>query len=54
MSDFSTWYDGLAKPRWTPTPSVIGTIWTVVYPLIAVAAVATVVKVRAASCRDSS
>jgi benzodiazapine receptor len=45
MSDFSTWYDALSKPKWTPEPSVIGTIWSIVYPLIAVAAVATVVKV---------
>jgi tryptophan-rich sensory protein len=45
VSDFSTWYDSLSKPSWTPAPSVIGTIWTIVYPLIAVATVATVVKV---------
>lgn len=45
MSDFSTWYDALSKPKWTPAPSVIGTIWTIVYPLIAVATVATVIKV---------
>ncbi len=45
MTDFSTWYDGLAKPKWTPAPSVIGTIWTIVYPLIAIAAVASVVRV---------
>jgi translocator protein len=45
VSDFTTWYDALAKPRWTPPPSVIGTIWTIVYPLIAIATVATVVKV---------
>ena len=45
MSDFSTWYDALAKPKWTPAPSVIGTIWTIIYPLIAVATVATIVKV---------
>jgi tryptophan-rich sensory protein len=45
MTDFSTWYDKLAKPSWTPAPSVIGTIWTIVYPLIAIAAIATVVKV---------
>jgi tryptophan-rich sensory protein len=44
MADFSAWYDRLAKPSWTPQPSVIGTIWTVVYPLIALAAVATVIK----------
>jgi benzodiazapine receptor len=45
VTDFSTWYDGLAKPKWTPAPSVIGTIWTIVYPLILIAAVASVVKV---------
>jgi len=45
MSDFSTWYDALAKPKWTPAPSVIGTIWTIIYPLIAIAAIATAVKV---------
>jgi tryptophan-rich sensory protein len=28
------WYDSLAKPSWTPPGSVIGTIWTVIYPLI--------------------
>ena len=31
------WYDGLAKPSWTPPGSVIGAIWTVLYVLIAVA-----------------
>ncbi len=45
MTDFSTWYDALAKPRWTPAPSVIGTIWTIIYPLIAIATVGTVIKV---------
>jgi benzodiazapine receptor len=45
VSDFSTWYDALSKPRWTPSPSAIGTIWTIIYPLIAVATVATVIKV---------
>ena len=29
-----TWYDSLAKPSWTPAPSVIGTIWTILYPII--------------------
>jgi benzodiazapine receptor len=29
-----TWYDSLAKPSWTPAPSVIGTIWTIIYPII--------------------
>ena len=31
------WYDSLAKPAWTPAPGVIGTIWTVLYPIILVA-----------------
>jgi len=45
MTDYSTWYEDLAKPSWTPPGSTIGLIWTLLYPLIAVAAVATVVKV---------
>ena len=31
------WYDGLAKPSWTPPGSVIGAIWTLLYILIAIA-----------------
>lgn len=31
-----TWYESLTKPGWTPAPSTIGTIWSVLYPLIAV------------------
>jgi len=31
------WYDGLAKPSWTPPGSVIGAVWTVLFALIAVA-----------------
>lgn len=30
------WYEGLAKPDWTPDPGTIGTIWTVLYPIIIV------------------
>jgi len=30
----NTWYESLAKPAWTPAPAVIGTIWTVLYPVI--------------------
>lgn len=30
------WYDNLAKPTWTPAPSFIGTMWTVLYPIIIV------------------
>jgi len=45
MTEFRPWYDSLVKPSWTPQPSTIGTIWTIIYPLIAVAVVATVLKV---------
>ena len=45
MADFRTYYDALAKPSWTPAPATIGLIWTLLYPLIALAAVATAVKV---------
>jgi tryptophan-rich sensory protein len=30
------WYDSLAKPSWTPAPSTITLIWTVLYPIILV------------------
>ena len=30
------WYDSLAKPTWTPPPVFIGTMWTVLYPIIIV------------------
>jgi tryptophan-rich sensory protein len=30
------WYDSLAKPSWTPASGVIGTIWTILYPIILV------------------
>lgn len=30
------WYDSLAKPTWTPPPSFIGTVWTLLYPIIIV------------------
>lgn len=28
------WYNTLQKPGWTPAPSTIGTIWTILYPII--------------------
>ena len=28
------WYEGLAKPSWTPAPATIGLIWRVLYPVI--------------------
>ena len=30
------WYDSLLKPSWTPSPSTIGLIWTILYPVILV------------------
>ncbi|MEQ9397685.1 MAG: TspO/MBR family protein [Longimicrobiales bacterium] len=30
------WYQSLAKPGWTPQPSTIGLMWTILYPIIAV------------------
>lgn len=32
------WYEGIRKPPWTPPGRVIGTVWTVLYGLMAVAA----------------
>lgn len=37
MPTSMSWYDSLAKPSWTPAPSVIGTVWTIVYPIIFIA-----------------
>lgn len=34
--DWMTWYNGLAKPSWTPLPSTIGLIWQILYPVIIV------------------
>ena len=31
------WYAGLVKPAWTPPGWVFGPIWTILYPLMAVA-----------------
>lgn len=32
--DWMTWYNGLAKPGWTPSPPTIGLIWKILYPII--------------------
>ncbi len=31
---FVQWYNGLAKPDWTPNPGTIGQIWQILYPII--------------------
>jgi tryptophan-rich sensory protein len=31
-----TWYNGLAKPSWTPAPATIGVIWQILNPIILV------------------
>lgn len=30
------WYNALEKPSWTPSPSTIGLIWQILYPIIVV------------------
>ncbi len=30
------WYDSLAKPGWTPSPTTISLIWRILYPIIIV------------------
>lgn len=30
------WYNSLVKPSWTPAPSTISLIWTILYPIIVV------------------
>lgn len=30
------WYDSLKKPSWTPAGGTIGTIWSLLYPIIIV------------------
>jgi tryptophan-rich sensory protein len=32
--DWMTWYNALWKPSWTPSPSTIGLIWNILYPII--------------------
>jgi len=36
MLTWNEWYDNLVKPSWTPSPSTIGLIWTLLYPIILV------------------
>ncbi len=37
-SSVNTWYTEIQKPSWTPPGSVIGTVWSVLYFLMALAA----------------
>jgi benzodiazapine receptor len=30
------WYNSLIKPTWTPSPQTIGTVWQLLYPVIAI------------------
>ncbi len=46
MTDFRTWYDSLTKPNWTPDPSAIGLIWTILYPIIIVVNIIILVKLK--------
>lgn len=32
--DWMTWYNGLAKPSWTPAPATIGLIWQILYSIM--------------------
>lgn len=34
--DQMTWYHSLQKPSWTPAPSTIGLVWSILYPVIIV------------------
>jgi len=36
MMPWLEWYNGLAKPNWTPAPATIGQIWQILYPIILV------------------
>lgn len=35
----SSWYLTIDKPEWTPSGAIIGTVWTVLYTLIAISAI---------------
>lgn len=40
ITDLGPWYRSLAKPSWTPPDGAFGMIWTVIFSLTALAAVA--------------
>ena len=37
VSALTEWYPALRKPSWTPPDWVFGPVWTLLYPLMAVA-----------------
>ncbi len=39
LTDVGPWYQGLAKPSWTPPDAAFGVIWTVIFTLAAAAGV---------------
>ena len=44
--DFQSWYVGLVKPSWTPDPSTIGLIWSLLYPIIIAVNIAVIYKLK--------
>ncbi|MFN2443729.1 MAG: TspO/MBR family protein [Thermoanaerobaculia bacterium] len=34
----ASWYGEIARPSWSPSPSVFGPVWTVLYAMMAIAA----------------
>jgi benzodiazapine receptor len=34
--DWTTWYNALDKPSWTPAPATIGLIWQIIYSIIVI------------------
>lgn len=37
-SSLDPWYAGLNKPSWTPSGTLIGIVWSILYPLMGIAA----------------
>lgn len=33
-NQWRSWYDNLSKPSWTPSSQFIGTVWSILYPII--------------------
>ena len=52
VTDLGPWYQGLAKPDWTPPNWAFGLIWTIVFTLTAAAAVTAWRATRSARTSD--